>query len=119
MNVNCQTSSLKFYDGDFRKKPHRYCGLKQLVLPRSNNSIVIIKGPAINRRYEDRNRISELKITFTAVPRNASETSELTQACKWASVPLPPPPRRGGGFLSNEFNSTSLHIGGISLQCYI
>ena len=89
MNLNCQKSSLNYYDGDLRKTPHRYCGLRQLTLPRSNSSVAIIEGPTIievdennahsafsREEEEDKDIFSELKIQFKAVSRNASQPSE-------------------------------------------
>ena len=89
MNLNCQTSSLNYYDGDLRKPPHRYCGLKQLTLPRSNSSVAIIEGPTIievdedsahsvfaREEEEEKDIFTELKIEFKVVSKNASQPSE-------------------------------------------
>ena len=43
MNFNCEFSSLAYYDGDMRQEPHRYCGLRQLPLPKSNSNVVILE----------------------------------------------------------------------------
>ena len=44
MNVNCDKSSLDYYDGDdLRFVSRRYCGLKQLALPRSSSNVAIVQ----------------------------------------------------------------------------
>ena len=43
MNLDCEQSSLVYYDGDVRKVHRRYCGLKQFVLPRSSANVAIVE----------------------------------------------------------------------------
>ena len=59
-DIDCDKSSLMYYDGDLRKQPHRYCGLRSLFLPRSNSSIAILDLPSYATL------VSEIRIHFRA-----------------------------------------------------
>ena len=53
MNLNCEYSSLDYYDGDISEEPLHFCGLRHLALPRSTSNLVILvaRTKSFNRQY--------------------------------------------------------------------
>ena len=75
MYLDCQISSLDYYDGDLRRTPHHYCGLRQLTLPTSNTSVAMFE--TTHHYYED---LNEVKINYKSMAQGGLKAGLLYMA---------------------------------------
>ena len=76
IDLDCERIWLEYYDGDIRQTPHRYCGLRQMMLPISNSSVVIMDTTGDSTRY-----VSEMKIHYRSVDKDGPETGKIDVFC--------------------------------------